>query len=186
MITDTTRTRVAEAIDGLPLRTELITAGDRTGPAFALAQTLELTTSPAEVWAHLTDPALLAQWSPIVPDRPLDTVGPAASRENPADGPVDATVITADAPHHLSHRWGPGLVTWTLVERPGGCTLGIGQDFATDAEAAMTAAGWHVCFAVLSLRLRGVDVERVVGADAMEVGWEDLSAQYSAGSPRSD
>ena len=50
----------------------------------------------------------------------------------------------------------------------------------------MTAAGWHVCFAVLSLRLRGVDVERVVGADAMEVGWEGLSAQYSAGSPRSD
>ena len=118
MITDTTRTRVAEAIDGLPLRTELITAGDRTGPGFALAQTLELAASPAEVWAHLTDPALLARWSPIVPDRPLDSVGAAESRENPGDDPVD--------------------------------------------------------------------VERVVGADAMEVGWEGLSAQYSAGSPRSD
>lgn len=32
------------------------------------------------VWEHLTQPELLATWSPVVPDRPLTSVGPALSR----------------------------------------------------------------------------------------------------------
>lgn len=36
--------------------------------------------SPAKVWAALTDPARLRQWSPFEPDRDLATAGPAVLR----------------------------------------------------------------------------------------------------------
>ena len=53
---------------------------------------------PQRLWAMITDPERLARWSPIVPDRPMSTPGPAFSRENPEDVPVDAEVLVVDAP----------------------------------------------------------------------------------------
>lgn len=70
MTTDSTRTRVPRAIDGHPLRTELITAGDRTGSALALAQAFELSASRAEVRVNLTG----AVFSPA--PRPCGHLGP--------------------------------------------------------------------------------------------------------------
>ena len=62
---------------------------------------------PAEkLWPWLTDPDRLRQWSPIVPDRALDSVGPREVRENPDDEPVTGDVVSVDPPHELVHRWG--------------------------------------------------------------------------------
>ena len=36
--------------------------------------------APEKVWAALTDPQQLSEWSPFSPDRPLTTVGPATFR----------------------------------------------------------------------------------------------------------
>lgn len=183
MIDDTTRTKVTDTIAQLPLRIEIERTTGTDTPPYALVLGVELAVPAAEVWAHLTEPTLLAQWSPIVPDRKLGEVGPAESREDPADDPVDATVITAEPPYKLTHSWGPGLVSWMIAPLEGGSSLGLGQDFATPEDAARTAAGWHVCLAVLSLRLDGEDVERVVGTDAIDVGWEELFARYLTETP---
>jgi hypothetical protein len=44
---------------------------------------------PAEkVWPWLTDPDRLRQWSPVIPDRAFDSVGPRQVRENPGDEAV--------------------------------------------------------------------------------------------------
>jgi hypothetical protein len=49
---------------------------------------------PAEkLWPWLTEPDRLRQWSPIVPDRALDSVGPRQVRENPDDEPVTGEVV---------------------------------------------------------------------------------------------
>jgi hypothetical protein len=55
---------------------------------------------PAEkLWPWLTEPDRLRQWSPIVPDRALDSVGPRQVRENPDDEPVTGEVVSIDPPH---------------------------------------------------------------------------------------
>jgi uncharacterized protein YndB with AHSA1/START domain len=60
---------------------------------------------PAEkLWPWLTDPDRLRQWSPIVPDRALDSVGPREVRENPDHEPVTGDVVGVDPPHELVHR----------------------------------------------------------------------------------
>jgi hypothetical protein len=46
--------------------------------------------------------------------------------------------------------------------------------------AAMSAAGWHVCFDVLEPALDGGDGARIVGPDALAVGWEALRDRYAA------
>ena len=57
---------------------------------------------PAEkLWPWLTDPDRLGQWSPIVPNRALDSVGPREVRENPGDDPVTGDVVSVDPPHEL-------------------------------------------------------------------------------------
>jgi uncharacterized protein YndB with AHSA1/START domain len=71
------------------------------------------------VWPWLTDPDRLQRWSPVVPDRPLDKVGPAAVRENPGDEPFDGTVIAVSAPHELVHQWGPDVLRWRLTPAAG-------------------------------------------------------------------
>jgi uncharacterized protein YndB with AHSA1/START domain len=65
---------------------------------------------PAEkLWPWLTDPDRLRQWSPIVPDQALDSVGPRKVRENPDDEPATGDVVSVDPPHELVHRW---ATTW--------------------------------------------------------------------------
>ncbi|MDJ1371636.1 SRPBCC domain-containing protein [Gulosibacter molinativorax] len=176
MIDDHTRERVSEAIGSLP-----VTATIQDAPnGLSLHMTLPLAHTRDEVWAAITEPAVLAGWSPIVPDRPLSAVGPAVSHENPEDEPVDASVLSVVAGEELRHRWGDGQVSWRVDAVEGGVTLVLEQEFDSREMAAMTAAGWHVCFAVLSLQLDGEAVGRVVGMDAMAVGWEGLRDRYAA------
>src|SRR5262245_33968361 len=135
---------------------------------------------PAEkLWPWLVDPDRLRQWSPIVPDRALDAVGPRQVRENPHDEPVTGDVIRVDRPHELVHRWGDDLVRWRLSPTDTGCRLTLEQTMRERDHAAMNAAGWHLCLDVLDDVANGVDRPRIVGQDAVAHGWEALRDKYS-------
>lgn len=135
---------------------------------------------PAErVWPMLTEVDQLQRWSPIVADRPLESRGPATSKETPEAEPVDAEVLVHDAPHELVHRWGPSILRWTLTAVPGGGTkLTLEQTFDDRGIASMSAAGWHICLAVLAAWADGHNVERVIGPRATDYGWPTLRDRY--------
>ena len=46
----------------------------------ALTLTVELPATQPEIWRWITAPELLQQWSPVVPDRALTSLGAARSR----------------------------------------------------------------------------------------------------------
>lgn len=134
---------------------------------------------PERVWPWLTDPDRLQRWSPVVPDHPFDRPGPAQVRESPDDDPVDGEVLVLEAPHELVHRWGNDILRWRLTARVTGCVLTLEHSMAEQNPAAMNAAGWHLCLDVLTGNLNGDDTPRVVGADAVEHGWEALRDRYA-------
>ena len=186
-LTDQTVAAVTGALTSLPVSAESQSLSHGT-TLLTLGLTIDAPAS--RVWDHLTQPELLARWSPIVPDRPLTEVGPAQSHESPDAPAAEARVIEIEPGTVLRHAWGMGEVLWELTEStlhtgaeaaegPTGPThLALTQTFAQQELVPMTAAGWHVCFTVLSLVLDGQDVERVVGEDAMDVGWDALRDAY--------
>ncbi|MGD1052645.1 MAG: SRPBCC domain-containing protein [Candidatus Dormibacteria bacterium] len=136
---------------------------------------------PAErVWPVLTEPDDLARWSPVVPDRPLTSVGPARSCETPEAPAVDAEVLLSDPPRELVHRWGGQLLRWTVTPAANGSRPTLEHTFDARAEAGMYAAGWHLCLAVLAEVLDGRAVQRIVGTSALDHGWGDLREAYDA------
>ena len=132
-----------------------------------------------KVWPWLTDPDRLRRWSPIVPDEPLDAVGPRRVSENPDDAAVTGDVIAVDPPRELVHRWGDDLVRWRLTPTDAGCRLRLEQTMRERDHAAMNAAGWQLCLDVLDDVLDGADRPRVVGQDAAAYGWEALRDSYA-------
>ncbi|MEV7229521.1 SRPBCC family protein [Polymorphospora sp. NPDC051019] len=130
------------------------------------------------VWPKLTEPDQLRTWSPVGPDRPLDSVGPATSRETPQDDPEDAEVLVCDPPRELVHRWGSHLLRWTLAPTPDGSLLTLEHTFDEHPGRGMYAAGWHVALAVLATVFDGHEVDRVVGEAAREYGWSTLRQRY--------
>jgi len=155
------------------------TLEDRDG-TWVLTMSRRLWHPAAGVWPWLTDPRRLARWSPVVPDAPFDGVGARLVREQPGDDPVDGEVLLVDPPHVLVHRWGPNVLRWKLTDTDDGCLLTLEQSMADPDPAAMSAAGWHVCLDVLEPALDGADVRRIVGPDALAVGWEGLRDRYAA------
>ncbi|MFT4296757.1 MAG: SRPBCC domain-containing protein [Micropruina sp.] len=133
--------------------------------------------APQKLWAMLTEPARLARWSPIVPDRPLTEPGPASCRENSGDDPIDAEVLVVDAPRQLVHRWGPDLLRWTLTPDGEGTALELRQATGGHGAAVMLVAGWQVCLGRLAAE-DGADRERPTGQRAMAYGWEELRDKY--------
>lgn len=133
--------------------------------------------APQKLWAMLTEPAQLARWSPIVPDRPLTEPGPATCRENPGDDPIDAEVLVVDAPRQLVHRWGPDLLRWTITSDGDDTVLELRQATGGHGAAVMLAAGWQVCLGRLAAE-DGTDRERPTGQRAMAYGWEELRDKY--------
>lgn len=190
-LTDQTVAAVTGALASLPVSAESQSLSHGT-TLLTLGLTIDAPAS--RVWDHLTQPELLALWSPIVPDRPLTEVGPAQSHETPDAPTTEARVIELEPGTVLRHAWGMGEVLWELTESEvhagaeaadgptGGSAaathLALTQTFAQQDLVPMTAAGWHECFTVLSLVLDGQDVERVVGEDALAVGWEALRDAY--------
>ena len=134
---------------------------------------------PEKVWPWLTDPDRLRRWSPIVPDRPLDSVGPRQVRETPDSDPMAGDVIAVDPPRELVHRWGDDVVRWRLSPTATGCVLTLEQSMRDRDPAAMNAAGWHLCLDVLDGTLAGAEPARVVGEAALDHGWESLRDDYA-------
>jgi uncharacterized protein YndB with AHSA1/START domain len=132
-----------------------------------------------QVWPWLTDPERLRRWSPIVPDRPLDSIGARQVRENPDAEPATGDVIAVDPPHELVHRWGDDVVRWRLAPTATGCLLTLEQSMRERDPAAMNAAGWHLCLDVLDGTLAGASPSRVVGEAALDHGWESLRDTYA-------
>lgn len=145
---------------------------------WVLTMTRELAHPVEHVWPKLTDPDQLVRWSPVVPDRPFTSVGPATSHETPQAPAVDVEVLAVDPPRELVHRWGGHLLRWTLTATPQGSRLTLEHTFDERADRAMYAAGWHICLAVLAAVLDGHDVERVVGERANDYGWSALRDRY--------
>ena len=126
---------------------------------------------PAEkLWPWLTDPDRLRQWSPIVPDRALDSIGPREVRENPDDEPVTGDVVSVDPPHELVHRWGDDVVRWRLSPTDTGCRLTLEHTMRERDRAAMNAAGWHLCLDVLNDVANGVDRQVLRCAGGLGLG----------------
>lgn len=136
----------------------------------------DLSGTAEQIWAHLTDPELLATWSPIVPERPLTEVGPVLSRENPGDDPVAVDVLATAGGHALTHRWGDDTLEWLVDE----ARLTLLMKLTAPKHAPIYIAGWQVCLAVLDARLAGIDQARIVGMEALEHGWEELRERYAA------
>jgi uncharacterized protein YndB with AHSA1/START domain len=153
----------------------------KVGGRWVLTLTRKLRHPVERVWPKLTEPEQLRTWSPVVPDRPLTSVGPAVSHETP-DGPgADAEVLVSDPPRELVHRWGPHLLRWTLAPAPaGGSVLTLEHTLDVRDDAAMNAAGWHLCLAALAANLDGHDVGRIVGIRARDCGWSALKDRYDA------
>ena len=154
-------------IRDLPVRAELADG--------SLVMEVDLAGTAAQLWEALTDPAQLAHWSPVVPDRALTSPGPAISRENPGEDPVTADVLAIAGEHALTHRWGESTLGWMVDEGQ----LDLQVTLPDPQQAQYFAAGWHVCLAVLDARLEGLDQQRLVGMDALEHGWEELRARYA-------
>ena len=151
---------------------------DPEGPTLALRTSLPAT--PPEVWPWLVDPVKLRSWSPTVPNRVLDSVGPATAREEPDGETVDGEVVSIDEPRELVQRWGTTLLRWTIAPSGDEAVLVLEHKLepAHPDQAAMIAAGWHLCLAVLREHLGGHPVDRVVGEDALAHGWYELNDRY--------
>ena len=137
---------------------------------------VDLAGTAAQIWAHLTDPELLATWSPIVPERPLTEVGPVLARETPEADPVTADVLATAGDHALSHRWGDEVLEWLIDE----ARLTLLMKLSEPRYAPAQLAGWHVCLGVLDARMDGEDQARIVGREALEHGWEQLRDRYAS------
>ena len=172
--------------------TEIVLAEIRAQPAEAtltevagrwvLTMTRMLRHPPERVWTYLTEPRLLTRWSPVVPNRALNSTGPASSRETPEQDPVDAEVLVSDPPRELVHRWGAHVLRWTLRSTGTGSHLTLEHTFDNRAETGSFASGWHIVLAVLTVLLDGKQVDRVVGKRALDYGWSELKDRYEANS----
>lgn len=169
-------TLITDRIESTPIEATLANEGGR----WVLSMHRLLLRPVDAVWPMLVDPERVARWSPVVPDRPLTSTGPATCRQHPTDPGVDAEVLVCDAPTELVHRCGDQILRWTLEPAEDGTRLALEHTFDKRADDGALAAGWHLCLAVLDAVLDGHDVERVVGARALDYGWEALRARYES------
>lgn len=162
-----------------PLDATLTPCDDHDG-RWVLTMSRELNHSPDKVWQWLVDPDKLRQWSPAVPDRPLDWVGAARVQETSADPVLDGEVLTANPPHELIHRWGPDdTLRWRIEPTEKGCRLTLEHSMSDRGNASGNAGGWHICLDTLTLAVDGTPRGRVVGLDAMTHNWQNLNDGYA-------
>lgn len=160
-------TDIATRIRNLPLTAEL---ADDT-----LILEVDLGGSADQLWRAVTDPEVLQRWSPIVPERPLTSVGPALSRETPEADPVAADVLAIADGRALTHRWGDDIIEWAIEDG----RVVVQMRLVQPELAAMSAAGWQVCLGVLDALLDGEDQARILGMDAMAYGWAELNEAHA-------
>lgn len=146
----------------------------------ALTLTVELPATQPEIWRWITAPELLQQWSPVVPDRALTSLGAARSREDEHQPWADAAVTDVREPWFLEHRWGGETLSWQLAPSGDGTQLNLVHELSDQQQAAEMAADWHLSLTVLDRLLHGIATERCVGADALDHGWQQIRDHYAA------
>jgi uncharacterized protein YndB with AHSA1/START domain len=119
--------------------------------------------SPQEVWAALTEPAMLAQW--LAPGTIELRDGGYARLDFGDSGIVINSPVTLFDPNHLlEYSWsGPGEplrpVTWTLAALMDGCRLSLTLKFPPDENVARSCAGWEAHLEMLAAALMGVPIK---------------------------
>lgn len=135
------------------------------------------------VWEAITDPALLAQWTPYTADRNLGSPGDAVITMLTEDGAPDmsfpAAVHRAEPASLLEHEWGPDELVWHIAPVEGGTRVVLTQRSRAEGMASALAAGWHLCFDVLDGLLAGKPFGPIVGAKARDYGWDELNSGYA-------
>ncbi|WP_040832476.1 SRPBCC domain-containing protein [Nocardia jiangxiensis] len=157
---------------------ELVDAGGQ----WSLVFTRDFPHPPEAVWSALTDPGELAEWAPYTADRSLAALGPVTlimiDGETKLELPGEVSQV--DRPRLLEYTWSGEILRWEITETTGGTTLRLTHHLSDRAQAAMMAAGWHLCLDVAALLLAGTPIGPIVGADAMNNGWSELNRAYSA------
>ncbi len=148
---------------------------EKNGEKWTLILVRELRHAPEKVWQALTDPAHLRQWAPFDVDSSLGTVGTVRLTWVGNPTPQETRVTRSDPPKVLEYddtRWelepagdGTRLTLWHSIDR---------------RFVSWGAAGWHICFDVLTQVLSGIVIARIAGADAMKFkGWQKLKEEYA-------
>ncbi len=148
---------------------------------WTLVFTRDLPHSPEMVWAALTQRDQLGQWAPFVPNRDLDVHGDATfTMEDGSDSEEQsADVLRAEAPSLLEYKWEDDLLLWELKPTSAGTRLTLRHTHQDRDWLPKLAAGWHLCLVVADRLLEGRPIPRIVGEDAKNYGWEDLSDAYA-------
>jgi uncharacterized protein YndB with AHSA1/START domain len=153
----------------------------KEGERWTLILVRELRHAPEKVWRALTDPAHLREWAPFDSDGSLATAG-ASVKLTTVGAPVpqisEATVTRAEPPSLLEYNWGENDLRWELEPVDGGTRLTLWHNIDRRF-ISMGAAGWHICFDVLSRLLDDTPIGRIVGGEAMKFGWPRLHSEYA-------
>ncbi|MER7211317.1 SRPBCC family protein [Streptosporangium sp. NPDC000239] len=153
------------------------------GGRWTLVFVRDLRHSPESVWAALTDPAQLGEWSPYTADRDLGTVGE-TTLTMLDDGPgisagMSEFVSRAEPPTLLEYTWGGDRLRWELAALGSGTRLTLRHTLKERRWMPEVAAGWHLCFNVAEHLLDGYPVGPIRGKKARDHGWEGLREIYA-------
>lgn len=152
----------------------------KEGDRWTLILVRELRHPVEKVWQALTDPVHLREWAPFDPDGSLATQGSQVKLSTvgaPNPQVSETTITRAEAPHLLEYNWGGNDLRWQLEAQGTGTRLTLWHNIERNY-VSMGAAGWHICLDVLEHLLQGNPLGRIVGSDAMPVGWPRLKAEY--------
>jgi len=135
----------------------------------------------ARVWAALTAPDQVGEWSPFRTGHDLSVPGPAVLAMVDGDTTVDlpATVLRAEPPSLLEYTWGDDVLRWELQPTAAGTRLTLRHTVAGQDWLPKAAAGWHLCLDVAERLLDGDPVPLVRGQAALNYGWQDLHDAYA-------
>ena len=151
------------------------------GDSWELAFVRDLRHPPEKVWAALTQPDQLQEWSPFTADRDLSSIGDATLTMIDAGASVDlpASVRRAEPPTLLEYTWGDDVLRWELAATDSGTRLTLRHTIADRDGVPKAAAGWHLCLVVAEHLLDGQPIGPIRAENALNYGWEQLRDAYA-------
>lgn len=152
-----------------------------SGDRWTLIAVRQLRHAPEKVWAALTDPAQLAEWSPFTANRDLGSPGAAILTMLDGDVPEDTTaeVVRAEPPTLLEYSWGGDRLRWELTPSGTGTRLTLRHTASERDDLAKFAAGWHLCLDVAEHLLDGRPIGPIRGDEATKFGFDKLHDAYA-------
>ncbi|MBD3404157.1 ATPase [candidate division GN15 bacterium] len=156
-------------------------AYEQEGDRHTLVFTRFLAHPPEKVWEALTEPEQMKHWAPYVPDGSLGVTGERTFRmiDGSTDEPMAATVARAERPRLLEYSFQDGRLVWELTAHNDGTLLTLRHTVPNADWVTKIAAGWHLCLVVAERLLEGNPIPPIVGAAAVEFGWERLNDAYA-------